>query len=86
MARTKPPKKSSRTKAVPLAPLAPPRSKSATVIVYSRPSGYWYAQALDATTGARITDASGYSREDVLRALRGKFAMIGVTIRSIDTL
>jgi hypothetical protein len=59
------------------------RPKSATVIVYSRPSsGYWYAQAHDAT-GARITDASGYSREGVLRELRGKFAMIGVTIESI---
>jgi hypothetical protein len=62
---------------------APPRSKFATIIVYSRPSGYWYAQAHDATTGARITDASGYSREDVLRALRAKFVMIGVTIKSI---
>lgn len=59
------------------------RPKSATVIVYSRPSsGYWYAQAHDAT-GARITDASGYSREGVLRELRGKFPMIGVTIESI---
>jgi hypothetical protein len=76
-------KKPSRGRTAPLAPLGPPRSKAATVLVYSRPSGYWYAQALDATTGARITDASGYSREDVLRALRGKFAMIGVTIKSI---
>lgn len=58
-------------------------AKSAVVVVYSRPSGYWYAQAHDATTGAQITDASGYSREDVLNALRGKFAMIGVTIKSI---
>lgn len=57
--------------------------KSANVIVYSRPSGYWYAQAHDAATGARIADASDYSREGVLRALRGKFAMIGVTIKSI---
>ena len=62
---------------------SPSPPKSATVIVYSRPSGYWYAQAHDATTGARITDASGYSREGVLRELRGKFAMIGVTIESI---
>lgn len=62
---------------------SPARSKVATVIVYSRPSGYWYAQAHDATTGARITDASGYSREGVLRELRGKFPMIGVTIESI---
>ena len=59
------------------------RSKAATVLVYSRPSGYWYAQALDAATGARITDATDYSREGVLRALRGKFAMIGVTIKAI---
>jgi tryptophan synthase alpha subunit len=51
--------------------------------VYSRPSGYWYALARDAVTGARITDASGYSRENVLRELRGKFAMNGVTIKSI---
>ena len=57
--------------------------KSATVIVYSRPSGYWYAQAHDTKTGAQITDASGYSREEALRALRGKFSMIGVTIRSV---
>lgn len=76
-------KKSSRSKAVPLLPLGPPRSKTATVLVYSRPSGYWYARAHDATTGALITDASGYSREDVLRALRGKFVMIGVSIKSI---
>lgn len=66
-----------------LPPLGPPRSKTATVFVYSRPSGYWYAQARDAKTGAQITDASGYSREDALRALRGKFAMIGVTIQAI---
>jgi hypothetical protein len=51
--------------------------------VYSRPNGYWYARAQDATTGTQITDASGYSRENVLRDLRGKFAMIGVTIKSI---
>jgi hypothetical protein len=76
-------KKSSRNKAAPFAPLGPPRSKVAAVIVYSRPSGYWYAQARDATTGAQITDASGYSRDDVLRELRGKFVMIGVTIKSI---
>lgn len=65
--------------------IAKPSSKfkSAVVLVYSRPSGYWYAQARDAMTGAQITDASGYSREDVLRSLRGKFAMIGVTIKSI---
>ena len=79
----KPKKKASRRKAAPLAPLAPPRSKIATVIVYSRPSGYWYAQARDATTGAQITDASGYSRENVLHELRGKFAMIGVAIKSV---
>lgn len=64
-------------------PLGPPRSEAATVIVYGRPSGYWYAQARDATTGAPITDASGYSREDVLRVLRGKFPMMGVKIKSI---
>jgi hypothetical protein len=62
---------------------SPSRSKSATVIVYSRPSGYWYAQARDATTGTPITDASEYSREGVLSALRGKFAMLGVAIKSI---
>ena len=66
-----------------LAPLSPPRSKIVTVIVYSRPSGYWYAQAHDAATGAQVTDATGYSREGVLRELRGKFAMLGVTIKSI---
>jgi hypothetical protein len=76
-------KKSSRGKAAPLTPLGPPRPKAATVLVYSRPSGYWYAQAHNATTGAQITDASGYSREDALRALRGKFTMIGVVIKSI---
>ena len=77
-------KKSSRkTAPMPPFPLGPPRSKAATVIVYSRPSGYWYAQARDATTGARITDATDYSREGVLRELRGKFPMIGVTIESI---
>jgi hypothetical protein len=59
------------------------KSREANVLVYSRPSGYWYAQAHDATTGAQITDATGYSREEVLRALRGKFAIIGVTIKSI---
>jgi len=62
---------------------APSKPKSAAVIVYSRPSGYWYAQAYDASTGAQITDASGSSREDVLRALRGKFAMIGAAVKSI---
>lgn len=61
----------------------PAKAKAAKVIVYSRPSGYWYAQAHDPATGARITDAAGYSREDVLRELGGKFAMIGVTIESI---
>lgn len=61
----------------------PPRSKSATVIVYSRPSGYWYALARDATTGRQITDASGYSHDGVLRELRGKFPMISVAIQSI---
>ena len=78
-------KKSPRGKAAPPFPfpLGPPRPEAATVIVYSRPSGYWYAQARDATTGAQITDASGYSREDVLGALRGKFAMMGVKIKSI---
>jgi hypothetical protein len=78
-------KQSSRSKAAPLASvsLAPLRSKAATVLVYGRPSGYWYAQAHDATTGAQITDASGYSREKALRALREKFAMIGVAIKSI---
>jgi hypothetical protein len=59
------------------------RQKVATVLVYSRPSGYWYAQAFDATTGKRITEATEYSREGVLRELRGKFAMIGVTIKSV---
>lgn len=78
-------KKSSHKKAASSAPLSPPRSRAATVIVYSRPSGYWYAQAHDATNGAQITDASGYSREDVLRELRGKFAMIGVAIKSITS-
>lgn len=63
--------------------LTSPRSKVADVLVYSRPSGYWYAQAHDAKTGARITDASGYSREEVLSTLRQKFAMIGVSIKSI---
>ena len=62
---------------------SPSKSKSATVIVYSRPSGYWYAQAHDTTTGAQITNASGYSREGALRELRGKFPMIGVAIESI---
>lgn len=78
-------RKSPRSKAAPPAPfpLGPPRSKAATVIVYSRPSGYWYAQARDATTGAPITDATGYSRDDVLRSLRGKFVMSGVAIESI---
>jgi hypothetical protein len=78
-------KKSSHGKAASStpSPLGPPRSKVATVIVYSRPSGYWYAQARDATTGARITDATGYSREGVLRELHGKFPMIGVAIESI---
>lgn len=61
----------------------PPRSKSAAVLVYSKPSGYWYAQAHDPTTGKRITDASDYSREGVLRELQGKFPMIGVRIESI---
>ena len=64
-------------------PMGPSRSKTATVLVYTRPSGYWYAKARDATTGKMIVDASGYSREDVLRALRGKFSMIGVKIQSI---
>ena len=64
-------------------PLGPPRSKTATVTVYTRPSGYWYAVARDATTGAQIVDASGHSREEVLRELRGKFSMIGVAIKSI---
>ncbi len=59
------------------------KSRSANVRVYSRPSGYWYAQAHDAATGARITDASGHSRDGVLRELRGKFAMIGVAIKSV---
>jgi hypothetical protein len=79
-------KKSPHGKAAPPFPfpLGPPRSKAAKVIVYSRPSGYWYAQARDAMTGAQITDASGYSREDVLGALRGKFAMMGVKIKSIS--
>jgi hypothetical protein len=63
--------------------LAERPKRSATVIVYSRPSGYWYAQAHDATTGALIADAAGYSRENVLRELRGKFAMIGITIKAI---
>jgi hypothetical protein len=62
--------------------LRPPQ-KSANVIVYGGPSGYWYAQAYDATTDARITDASDYSRDGALRALRGKFPMIGVDIKSI---
>ncbi len=62
---------------------SPSRPKSAVVIVYGRPSGYWYAQAHDPKTGVRITDASGYSRDGALRELRGKFAMIGVTIESI---
>jgi hypothetical protein len=57
--------------------------KSAVILVYSRPSGYWYAQAHDPVTGARITDASDYSREAVLRTLRGKFEMLGVPIKSI---
>ena len=56
-----------------LAPLGPPRSKVANVLVYTSPSGYWYAQARDATTGKQIVDASGYSREEALRELRGKF-------------
>jgi hypothetical protein len=73
-------KKTSHAKA---SPLAPPRSKVATVLVYSRPSGYWYAQARDAATGALITDARGYSPENVLRELQCKYAMIGVTIKSI---
>lgn len=59
------------------------RPKSAAVVVYGRPSGYWYAQAHDPKTGARIADASGYSRDGALRELRGKFAMIGVTIESV---
>ncbi|HSX23281.1 MAG TPA: hypothetical protein VLE97_10960 [Gaiellaceae bacterium] len=62
--------------------LARPAAKSAAVIVYSRPSGYWYAQAHDAT-GKRVSDATGYSRDDVLRALRGQYAMMGVTITSV---
>ena len=62
--------------------LARPAGKSAAVIVYSRPSGYWYAQALD-PSGKRISDATGYSRDDVLRALRGQYKMMGVTITSV---
>lgn len=58
-------------------------AKSAVVIVYSRPSGYWYAQARDAKAGSRIADASAHSREGALHELRGKFAMIGVAIKSI---
>ena len=57
--------------------------KTANVLVYSRPSGYWYAQAHDAKTGKRISDASGYSHEGVLRELRGKFPMLGITIETI---
>jgi hypothetical protein len=64
--------------------LAERPKRSADVIVYSRPSGYWYAQAHDASTGAAITDATAYSREGVLRELRGKFPMIGVTIKSVS--
>lgn len=65
------------------AALATRPSKSAAVIVYSRPSGYWYAQASDTSTGGRIAEATGYSREGVLGELRGKFAMIGVSIESV---
>lgn len=76
-------KKALCRKVVPLTPFRFPRHKAVTVLVYSRPSGYWYAQAHDVMTGAQIADASGYSRENVLRELLGKFAMIGVTIKSI---
>jgi hypothetical protein len=60
--------------------------RSARVIVYSRPSGYWYAEALDNKTGKRITDATAHSRDGVLRELRGKFSMIGVLITSVANL
>ena len=51
--------------------------------MYSGSSGYWYAQAYDAKTGKRITDASDYSRDGVLRELRRKFPLIGVEIESV---
>lgn len=60
-----------------------PRAGSANVLVYSGSGGYWYAQAYDAKTGKRITDASDYSRDGVLRELRRKFPMIGVEIESV---
>ena len=78
-------KKKSSTKSSRRVPLsaAEPKARSANVLVYSGSSGYWYAQAYDARTGRRITDASDYSRDGVLRELRGKLPMIGVEIESI---
>jgi hypothetical protein len=72
-----------RRAATPVSALGSPRPKAANVRVYTRPSGYWYAIARDATTSAMIVDASGHSRAEALRELRGKFSMIGVAIKSI---
>lgn len=76
-------KRDKRARSAPLPPLGAPRPMTARVIVFSRPSGYWYAWAIDPTTGKQFADATAHSRDSAVRALRGKFSMIGVEIKSI---
>lgn len=57
--------------------------RRANVTTYSGASGYHYAQAFDAETGAEISDATDYSRDGAVRSLRGNFSMIGVEIVAV---